>query len=59
MIELNTETDSLSGPPRKEFNLWAMGCSHVGTDVRVSGRESLADALRQSERSGGEGGPSL
>ena len=24
------------------FRLWATGCSHVGTDLRVEGRESLA-----------------
>ena len=41
----------------KEFNLWAMGCSHVGTDMRCAGRESLADAIRQSEQAGSEGGP--
>jgi hypothetical protein len=39
------------------FRLWAMGCAHVGTDLRVSGRESLAEAIRQSERGGREGGP--
>ncbi|MHC4883781.1 MAG: hypothetical protein ACYTGH_01705, partial [Planctomycetota bacterium] len=30
------------------FNLWAFGDAHVGTDLR-NGRESLADAIRQSE----------
>ena len=39
------------------FNLWATGCAHVGTDLRISGRESLAEAIRQSERGGDEGGP--
>jgi hypothetical protein len=34
------------------LRLWAMSCAHVGTDLRVSGRESLAEAIRQSE-----GGP--
>jgi hypothetical protein len=29
-------------------NLWAICCAHVGTDLK-RGRESLADALRQSE----------
>jgi hypothetical protein len=38
------------------FHLWASGCSHVGTDLRF-GRESLAEAIRQSEAGGGEGGP--
>jgi hypothetical protein len=33
-----------------------MACSHVGTDLH-HGRESLADALRQSEVGGEEGGP--
>ena len=32
----------------KQFHVWAAGDSHVGTDIR-RGRESLADALRQSE----------
>jgi len=33
------------------FRLWAMGCAHVGTDLRY-GRESLVDAIRQSEEDG-------
>jgi len=32
----------------KQFNLWAFGDAHVGTDLKKN-RESLADALRQSE----------
>ena len=39
-----------------EFRLWAMGCAHVGSDIR-EGRESLADPLRHSEVGGSEGGP--
>ena len=39
-----------------EFRLWASGCCHVGTDLRVSGRESLAEAIRQAEDGGEEGG---
>jgi hypothetical protein len=39
-----------------QFRLWVSGCSHVGTDIRY-GRESLADAIRQSEFGGTEGGP--
>jgi hypothetical protein len=38
------------------FRLWVSGCSHVGTDRRF-GRESLAEAIRQSEQGGAEGGP--
>ena len=43
----------------RQFRLWATGCSHVGTDLRVSGRESLAEAIRQSERGGDQGGPAF
>ena len=39
-----------------QFRLWVSGCWHVGTDIRY-GRESLADAIRQSEFGGTEGGP--
>ncbi|MDD9994060.1 MAG: metallophosphoesterase, partial [Rhodospirillales bacterium] len=38
------------------FNLWANGCAHVIHD-KSYGRESLADALRQSERGDGRGAP--
>ena len=34
-----------------EFNVWAFSCAHVGTD-KFNGRESLADAIRQSEGRG-------
>jgi hypothetical protein len=40
------------------WNLWAFGDAHVGTDLRF-GRTSLADALRQSEQGGDDGGPSF
>jgi hypothetical protein len=33
-----------------------MSCSHVGTDL-ANGRESLADAIRQSEEGGSDGAP--
>jgi len=39
-----------------DLRLWAFGDAHVGTDLK-RGRESLADALRQSEQGGDEGGP--
>jgi hypothetical protein len=42
----------------KSFRLWAMGDSHVGTDLK-RGRESLADAIRQSEQGGDQGGPAF
>ena len=41
----------------QSFRLWASGCCHVGTDLRVAGRESLADPIRQTEQGGAEGGP--
>ena len=40
----------------RDFRLWACGDSHVGTDLRRK-RESLADAIRQAEFGGDEGGP--
>jgi hypothetical protein len=42
--------------PGQQFRLWASSCCHVGTDLQ-HGRESLADAIRQSEQGGAEGGP--
>lgn len=42
--------------PAKDWNLWAFGDAHVGTDLRFN-RESLADALLQSEQGGKDGGP--
>src|SRR5262245_49267236 len=41
---------------RKTFRLWAFGDAHVGTDKR-HGRDSLAEAIIQSESGGAEGGP--
>ncbi|MBN1344440.1 MAG: metallophosphoesterase [Phycisphaerae bacterium] len=41
------------------FRLWASGCCHVGTDLRKSGRESLGEAIRQSEFGGSRGGPAF
>lgn len=39
-----------------DFRLWAFGDAHVGTD-KAFGRESLAEAIRQSEFGGSGGGP--
>lgn len=36
--------------------MWAFGDAHVGTD-KANGRESLAEAIRQSEFGGKEGAP--
>lgn len=44
------------GPQPAQFRLWACGDSHVGTDLRHQ-RESLAEAIQQSEQGGKEGGP--
>jgi len=43
---------------QKPFRLWAMGDAHVGTDLRHK-RESLAEAIRQSEDGGKQGGPAF
>ena len=40
-----------------EFRVWVLGCKHVGTDLRQSGRQSLAEAIRQAENGGDGGGP--
>lgn len=40
----------------RHFRLWVWGDAHVGTDIK-RGRESLIDALRQSEHGGDQGGP--
>ncbi len=40
------------------FRLWVGGCSHLATDLRF-GRESLKDAITDSERGGDEGGPAF
>ncbi|MSU48960.1 MAG: hypothetical protein EXS37_07730 [Opitutus sp.] len=50
-----------SAPPRppadrKVFRIWATSDPHVGTDQRHS-RESLAEAIRDSEEGGKDGGP--
>lgn len=51
------ETEGAAKPASaKTFRLWTMGCAHVGTDLR-KGRESLAEAIRQSEFGGEQGGP--
>jgi len=39
-----------------KLRLWVGGCSHLSTDLRF-GRESLRDAITDSERGGDEGGP--
>lgn len=51
------EAASNEPAPGKVFRLWTMGCAHVGSDLRRGKRESLADAIRQSEQGGNEGGP--
>ena len=40
-----------------KLRLWASSCSHVGTDLRAADRESLAEAIRQSEGRDSEGAP--
>jgi hypothetical protein len=45
-------------PPARQFRLWAIGDAHVGTDIQRK-RESLAEAIRQSERGGKDGAPAF
>ncbi len=42
--------------PARQFRLWAIGDAHVGTDITRK-RESLADAIRQSEQGGKDSPP--
>ncbi len=51
-----TLADQQNKPPCV-FRLWATSDAHVGTDLRHHKRESLAEAIRQSERGGEDGGP--
>ena len=39
------------------FKLWAAGDAHVGTDLERGNRQSLAEAILQSEQGGDDGGP--
>lgn len=49
LAALSTVCANAGNPPEKKtFSLWASGDSHVGTDKK-RGRESLAEAIRQSE----------
>ena len=41
------------------FRLWAMGCSHVDKDMDRGNRESLGEAIRQSEGRNGDGAPTF
>jgi hypothetical protein len=47
---------SSSETSSRQFRLWAIGDAHVGTDIKRR-RESLADAIRQSEQGGKNGAP--
>lgn len=43
---------------KAEFNLWAFGDCHIGTELKY-GLRSMEDALRTSERGGSDGGPAF
>mgnify|MGYP001570229090 CR=1 FL=1 len=57
-IALTRITPALAAaaPAERPFRLWAMGDAHVGTDLPRK-RESLAEAIRQSEQGGKDGAP--
>ncbi len=44
--------------PARQFRLWAIGDAHVGTDLARK-RESLAEAIRQSEQGVKDGAPAF
>ena len=44
---------------KRVFRLWAMGCSHIDKDLQRGRRESLGEAIRQSEGRNGDGAPSF
>jgi hypothetical protein len=48
------QVDAADSP--RQFRVWAFADSHVGTDISFE-RESLAEAIRQSEKGGDNGGP--
>ena len=52
-------TNSQQNDAEKLFRLWATADCHVGTDLRREGRESLAEAIRQSEGYNGDRAPSF
>ena len=52
-----TTTAKAGSGSARVFRLWAISDAHVGTDLRHHQRESLADAIRQSELGGDQGGP--
>ena len=58
--------DSLQVNSGKPFRIWASSCSHVGRDINPPSRiknamprESLAEAIRQSEGTNNDGAPSF
>ena len=44
---------------QEQLRVWAFGDAHVAADKRYENRESLADAIRQSESGGLDGKPGL
>ena len=43
----------------KTFGVWAFGDAHVTAEKRYANRESLAEAIRQSESGGPDGAPAF
>lgn len=57
LVRASAAADEAPVKTPRQFRLWAISDAHVGTDLRHHQRESLADAIRQSERGGEEGAP--
>jgi len=54
-LAATAQTIAAETSPPRTFRVWATSDAHVGTDMRHHKRESLAEAIRQSEL--GEGSP--
>ena len=54
----NLAPELVADEPPQQFRLWAIGDAHVETDLKHK-RESLADAIRQSEQGGADGAPAF
>jgi hypothetical protein len=59
VLGMGTETRGAVAKSPQTFRVWVTSDAHVGTDLRHHKRESLADAIRQSERGGDKGAPAF
>ena len=59
LVTLITAASAAAREPesKRVFRLWAMGCSHVDSDIKHDNRESIGEAVRQSEGRNGDEAP--